>query len=177
MWNKRKKNNQYIIWLICCIFLAGLTSCRSYAPAYNYRELAKASIKLGIDIDRDDYHPLYLEASRWIGVPYKSGSNNKRGTDCSGLTTQIYKKVYHIRLERNSEGQRKKNCRRVNKKNLKEGDLVFFSSQKRKKEATHAGIYLKNNKFIHASTSQGVIISDLDEAYYRKTWLSGGRVK
>lgn len=171
------KKIRFLFYLSCCVILSSFTSCRTIAPAYNYRTLAKASIKLGMDIDRTDHHPLYIESARWIGTPYRSGGDNKRGTDCSGLTTQIYKKVYHIRLERSSEEQRKKNCHKIKKKNLKEGDLVFFSNQKKKREATHAGIYLKNNKFIHASTSRGVIISDLDETYYRKTWLSGGRVK
>ena len=48
-------------------------------------------------------------------------------------------------------------------------------STKKKKEATHVGIYLKDNRFIHASTSRGVIISNLDEEYWKKHWLSGGR--
>ena len=98
-----------------------------------------------------------------------------RGVDCSGLTSAIYKKVYRKELERNSEDQRKKDCRKVKKGKLKEGDLVFFHNGRKKKRATHVGIYLKDHKFIHASTSQGVIISTLDEEYWKKHWLSGGR--
>ena len=150
-------------WLILCILGFFLGSCRTIAPAYNYQKLAKASIRLGIDIDMEDNHALYIESSNWLGVPYRGGGNSKRGVDCSGLTSAIYKKVYRKNLERNSEDQRKKDCRKVKKSKLKEGDLVFFHNGRKKKRATHVGIYLKDRKFIHASTSQGVIISQVDE--------------
>ena len=65
----------------------------------------------------------------------------------------------------------------MSKRNLQEGDLVFFHNGRKKRTATHVGIYLKDNKFIHASTSSGVIVSSLDEAYYRRCWMQGGRVK
>ena len=128
-----------------------------------------------MDIEMDDNHSLYVEAAGWLGVPYRSGGTNKRGVDCSGLTSSIYKKVYHKKLERSSEEQRKKDCRKISKGKLREGDLVFFHNGRKKKRATHVGIYLKNGKFIHASTSRGVIISNLNEDYWKKHWLSGGR--
>ena len=162
-------------WLILCALTFLLGSCRTPAPAYNYQELAKASIRLGIDIDMEDNHALYVESSKWIGVPYRSGGTTFRGVDCSGLTSTIYKKVYRKNLERSSEDQRKKDCRKVKKAKLKEGDLVFFHNGKKKKRATHVGIYLKDKKFIHASSSQGVIISHLEEDYWDKHWLNGGR--
>lgn len=152
-----------------------LSSCRSITPHFNYQEIAKASIRLGIDIEMNDNHALYVESANWLGVPYRSGGSNKKGVDCSGLSSSIYKKVYHKKLERNSEEQRKKNCRKISKGKLREGDLVFFHNGRKKKRATHVGIYLKNGKFIHASTSRGVIVSHLKETYWDKHWLSGGR--
>ena len=74
----------------------------------------------------------------------------------------------------------KKNCRKKRKGALREGDLVFFNSGKGlniRKNINHVGIYLKDHKFIHTSTSRGVMVSDLNEDYYRKTWVCGGRVK
>ncbi|MBR4043799.1 MAG: C40 family peptidase [Bacteroidaceae bacterium] len=165
------KHLHYILFLLPLL----LGSCRTATPRYDYQELARASIRLGIDIDMKDNHALYVESSQWIGVPYRGGGTTKRGVDCSGLTSAIYKKVYRKELERNSEDQRKKDCRKVKKGKLKEGDLVFFHNGRKKKRATHVGIYLKDKKFIHASTSQGVIISTLDEEYWKKHWLSGGR--
>lgn len=130
-----------------------------------------------MDIDLDDYHPLYVESAEWIGVPYRYGGNSKNGVDCSGLTCSIYKKVYHKTLRRNSEEQRTKDCKRIAKRKLQEGDLVFFHNGKKKREASHVGIYLKDKKFIHASTGQGVIVSSLEEPYYKKCWMEGGRVR
>lgn len=152
-----------------------LASCGTSAPRYNYKELARASIRLNMDIDMKDNHQLYVESAAWLGVPYRGGGNSKRGVDCSGLTSHLYKKVYHKKLKRNSDDQRTQDCHKVSKRNLREGDLVFFHNGRKKRIASHVGIYLKDNKFIHASTSQGVIISNLNEDYYRKHWLSGGR--
>lgn len=167
------KHLNYILLLTLLPIFLG--SCRTATPRYDYQELAKASIRLGIDIDMKDNHTLYVESANWIGVPYRGGGTTQRGVDCSGLTSAIYKKVYRKELERNSEDQRKKDCRKVKKSKLREGDLVFFHNGRKKKRATHVGIYLKNRKFIHASSSQGVIISRLDEEYWDKHWICGGR--
>ena len=162
-------------WLIPCVLAFLLGSCRTIAPQVDYQELARASVRLGMDIDMDDNHALYVESAQWLGVPYRSGGTTQRGVDCSGLTSTIYKKVYQKTLERNSDDQRKKDCRKVKKGKLREGDLVFFHNGRKKKTATHVGIYLKDRKFIHASSRQGVIISTIDEDYWEKHWLSGGR--
>ena len=164
-----------IQWLILCALTFFLGSCRTVTPRYDYQELAHASVRLGIDIEMKDNHALYVESSNWLGVPYRSGGTTKRGVDCSGLTSNIYKNVYSKDLERNSEDQRKKDCRKVKKGKLREGDLVFFHNGRKKKRATHVGIYLKDRKFIHASASQGVIISTLEEDYWKQHWLNGGR--
>ncbi len=160
------------------VVLAGtvllLSSCRTAAPRLDYRALANASVKLGMDIDLRDNHRLYTEVTGWIGTPYRMGGDTKRGTDCSGFTRQIYKTVYHKSLDRNSESQRKQ-CKKVAKHQLKEGDLVFFSSNNSGKKVAHVGIYLKDGKFVHASTSRGVIVSKLSENYYKTHWICGGR--
>ena len=162
-------------WLLLFTLPLLLGSCRSIAPTYNYQEIARASVRLGIDIDMKDNHALYVESSNWMGVPYRNGGTTRQGVDCSGLTSAIYKKVYRKNLERSSDEQRKKDCRKVKKRKLKEGDLVFFHNGRKKKHATHVGIYLKEDKFIHASTSKGVSIGNLNEDYWEKHWLSGGR--
>ena len=71
----------------------------------------------------------------------------------------------------------KKESNKVAKRNLREGDLVFFTSSRSKNKVAHVGIYLKNGKFIHSSTSKGVIVSNLNENYYTKHWISGGRIR
>lgn len=144
--NKYMYQTSYPIRLICFIGILStilFTSCGTRAPRYDYRELAQAAIRLDMDIAMEDNHRLYIESSQWIGVPYRAGGNTKRGVDCSGLTYNIYKKVYHKHLKRNSDEQRKTNCRKISKNKLQEGDLVFFHNGKNKRTATHVGIYLK----------------------------------
>lgn len=156
--------------------MMGLSSCRTTTPKVDYKALAKSSVKLGVDIEYKDNHLLYNEASAWLGTPYRSGGSSKSGTDCSGLVSQMYRKVYHIKLPRTS-GEQYSYSTKVARRNLREGDLVFFSSNRSGKRVAHSGIYLKNGKFIHASSSRGVIISNLNEQYYRTHWISGGRYK
>lgn len=162
--------------MLLTFLVMGLTSCRTTTPKVDYKALAKASVRLGMDIELKDNHALYNEASGWLGTPYRSGGSSKTGTDCSGLASQIYQKVYRIRLPRTSDAQFNKS-NKVAKSNLREGDLVFFTSARSGKRVAHSGIYLKNGKFIHASSSRGVIVSSLNEEYYRKHWKAGGRYK
>ncbi len=160
--------------MTCAAFVLGLSSCRTSAPRLDYKALAQASYRLGVDIGLDDNHRLYLDAAQWIGTPYRTGRADKRGTDCSGLVMQLYRQVYHTRLPRSSSGQMEA-CRKVSRGKLREGDLVFFGSPRSRKKVAHVGIYLKDDKFIHASTSRGVIVSSLHEDYYDRYWLRGGR--
>lgn len=69
-----------------------------------------------------------------------------------------------------------KQASKVSRGKLKEGDLVFFSSRNSRKKVAHVGIYLKDGKFVHASSSRGVIVSHLNEPYYRTHWMRGGRI-
>lgn len=169
-----KRTLIHLSLLIGLVF--SLSSCRSSAPRLDYRALARASVLLGVDIKLEDNHKLYLEAAEWIGVPYRAGGDSKRGTDCSGFTCQLYRKVYRTQVPRNTEDLKKESSK-VAKRNLREGDLVFFSSNRSKKKVAHVGIYLKNGRFIHASTSKGVIVSSLNEDYYTRHWMSGGRIR
>lgn len=168
---------KHLIYIVALIGMAvGLSSCHTSAPRLDYKALAKASVRLGMDINMEDNHKLYTTSAEWIGVPYRAGGDSKYGTDCSGLVSQLYKKVYRTRLSRSTDEQLKESTK-VSFRNLREGDLVFFTSRASKKKVAHVGIYLKNGKFIHASTSKGVIVSSLDEKYYTQYWLRGGRVK
>lgn len=160
-----------------CISLLTLSSCGTHRMNYDFRELAVAAITLDMDIEMNDNHKLYIEAADWIGTPYRYGGKTKKGVDCSGFTSAIYRTVYNKRLSKSAEEQRDDDCRKVVKRNLREGDLVFFHNGRKKRRASHVGIYLKNGRFVHASSSAGVVVSSLDERYYEKHWLQGGRVK
>lgn len=170
-------NSKYLYKLVIglCVFL-GLASCKTQTPRLDYKALAEASRRLDMEIGYTDNPNLYIESSYWIGTPYRNGGNTKKGVDCSGFTKQVFSKTYGVELQRTTQGQTKQ-IRKVSKGNLKEGDLVFFSSPRSRKRVAHVGIYLKNNLFVHASTSRGVIVSNLKSKYYRQHWLYGGRIK
>lgn len=165
-----------LLYIVLAIF--SLASCSSQKKLSGRQaEAARLSSQFGFKITPKDDLRLYSEASRWLGVPYRYGGKSRTGVDCSGLVGQIYQNVYKISLQRTVEGIADKNCRKVAKSDLKTGDLVFFNTSKRKKGMNHVGLFLKDHHFIHASTSKGVIVSNLRESYYRKHWKKGGRVK
>lgn len=116
---------------------------------------------------------LKAEVQRWLGAPYKAGGTSPKGTDCSGFVYSVYKKVYGVSLPRRSRDMYKI----VNKKKerkLKEGDLVFFRTLGAR--ISHVGIYIADGYFVHASSSRGVVWSNLDEEYYKKNFAKGGAV-
>ena len=128
----------------------------------------------GRGIDSKTAKALEREARTWLGTNYKYGGDSKSGTDCSGLVMQVFLKVTAIKLPRNSADQQKF-CRSVDRRKLAPGDLVFFSSS-RNGRVSHVGLYIGGGDFIHASTSRGVIVSNLSEKYYTDHYHSGGRV-
>lgn len=118
---------------------------------------------------------LYNFIINWYGTPYKYGGMNENGIDCSGFTNILYKEIYKIQIPRVSKDIAE-NVKRKYTEDLKEGDLVFFSFGKTG-IVNHVGIYLHNNKFVHASTSKGVIISNLTEPYYGDYLVKCGSYK
>lgn len=116
---------------------------------------------------------LKKEVDQWLGTPYRYGGTTKQGVDCSGFCGNIFKNVYNISLGRSAQDIYDQS-KPVNRSSMKEGDLVFFKINSSR--VSHVGIYLSQNKFVHASTSRGVIISDLAEAYWTKYYFASGRV-
>ena len=117
---------------------------------------------------------LLVFMDQWYGAPYHYGGNNRDGIDCSAFSCQLMSNVYDVnRLPRMSSEQYKV-TKRVPKKDLKEGDLVFFHTLGKGHKVTHVGVYLYNNRFVHASIN-GVQISDLGEGYYLHHYVGAGR--
>jgi cell wall-associated NlpC family hydrolase len=135
-------------------------------------EWAQLDIKLG----RNDNKKLYKELKRWLGTPYAHARQDcGEGTDCSGMVMVVYQEVYGIKLNRNSAKILEQNCRPIDLDDLREGDLVFFFTNDEER-ISHVGIYLKDNKFVHASSSRGVVVDDLRQNYYATHFYSAGRV-
>lgn len=135
-------------------------------------EWARLDIKLG----RHDNKKLYKELKKWLGTPYVYAAHTcGEGTDCSGMVMEVFLEVYGIKVHRNSAKMLEENCRVIDLDNLKEGDLVFFCTNGDER-VSHVGIYLKENKFVHASSSRGVAVDDLRQNYYATHFHAAARV-
>lgn len=128
----------------------------------------------GINASQLSLPILHYTVIDWLGTPYRYGNATELSTDCSGFVTNILKLVYDKNIQRGSSRDLYKLCQPIKKNDLQEGDLVFFKISKGR--ISHVGLYLNNNKFVHAATKGGVIISDLNEPYYLRTYYGAGRL-
>lgn len=115
---------------------------------------------------------LFNFIEEWWAVRYRYGGTTMRGVDCSSYTGQLLYTVYAVSMPRTARGQYAVTSR-VRRDELQEGDLVFFNTRG---FVSHVGIYLGDGYFTHSSCSHGVTISNLNEDYYSKKFISGGRV-
>ena len=117
------------------------------------------------------------EAKEFLGIPYRKGGTSKRGLDCSGFARMIYERIFGIELPHNSVDQfRFADMQKIDTKDLQPGDLIFFAnSNKKKKRINHVGVYLSDGQFIHASSSQGVTVSSLNDRYWKKRFAGSKR--
>jgi hypothetical protein len=109
----------------------------------------------------------------WYGTPYRYGGSTKKGIDCSAFTSLLLTTVYGLAAPRSSREQYAA-CMKIRRSDLTQGDLIFFNTRG---HISHVGVYIGNNKFVHASTSSGVMISDLAEDYFKKRYAGSGRLR
>lgn len=133
----------------------------------------KYAILLNIPIETSLNFRMLEFIEEWYGTPYRYGGTSKQGVDCSAFVNFFMSAVYGLSVPRNSKEQYSA-AKKIKKKQLEEGDLVFFNTRG---GVSHVGVYLGNNKFAHASTSSGVTISDLDDDYYDRRYVGSGRVR
>jgi len=141
--------------------------------AYNPIQF-KYSILMDVPVEALTNLKLFAFIDEWYGTPYHFGGSTRSGIDCSAFAGSLMTDVFGIGLPRMAKDQYNA-CEHVKKANLEEGDLVFFHTTR--KGISHVGVYLGNNKFVHASLNYGVTISDLGEGYYSKAFRAGGRVR
>ncbi len=118
---------------------------------------------------------IFRIAKKELGKRYVWGSVGPRTFDCSGFTSYVYKKV-GINIPRTSR-QQAKYGKLVKRSELKPGDLIFFDTDLRRRGIDHVGIYIGNNKFIHASSARKkVIITSLNKSFYKRRFRLARRV-
>jgi cell wall-associated NlpC family hydrolase len=131
----------------------------------------KYSIVLDVPVEALNNPALLGYIDEWYGVPYRYGGSTKEGIDCSAFTAGLMAGVFGLTIPRTAREQYQ-NSLRIEKEDLREGDLVFFNTTG---GISHVGIYLVNNRFAHASTSSGIMISDLNEDYFFRRYQGAGR--
>ncbi|HXD52096.1 MAG TPA: C40 family peptidase [Burkholderiales bacterium] len=142
-----------------------------------------ASPACSADTARDEASDSYLSRARevtiqalsFLGVNYKWGSSNpERGFDCSGLVTHVFQQVAGMVLPRNSQSMSKVG-EKIDKVDLQPGDLVFFNT--RRQPNSHVGIYIGDERFVHAPSRGGEVeISDMQESYWKKRFNGARRL-
>jgi lipoprotein Spr len=135
----------------------------------------KYGILLDVIAEKLTNLPLLELIDKWWGTRYCFGGSTENCIDCSAFTQLVSREVYRLSLPRTAQEQYN-TSELIDKDELKEGDLVFFHTRGRRSAITHVGVYLSNNKFVHASTSNGVSVSDLDESYWKPRFRAGGRM-
>lgn len=129
---------------------------------------------LGLHLAFDENQNLLRAVTDWMGTPYRYGNSSRRGTDCSGFVTRVFREVYGVTLQRSSRSMFT-TTQPVAKGALQTGDLVFF--RRGRGPIYHVGIYLKGGRFAHAACNGGVMVSSLSQDYYRRNFYAGGRVR
>lgn len=165
-----------LVFLLCAlvssaaVHASGSSDSAKAEPSEHVKQFF-LSKSLSVDSATTPY--LYYQVYEWIGTKYRYAGESRQGIDCSGFVAEMYRNVYCIRLSGGSKDIFPLTTP-VEKSELKEGDILFFKI--RKEQISHVGIYLGKNKFAHASVRSGVIISDLDEEYYKRYFYKGGRI-
>lgn len=131
----------------------------------------KYAMMLNVDVESLKNVSLLGFIDEWFGTKYRYGGTTKKGIDCSALSGALLLAVYGFNMPRTAR-QQYEATDHISKDELKEGDLVFFNTRG---GVSHVGVYLDNSYFVEAS-SHGVKISSLDDHYYAKRFICGGRV-
>jgi probable lipoprotein NlpC len=107
----------------------------------------------------------------WLGTPYLPGGSTKNGADCSGFVSSVYMEKEKMYIPR-STTEEYKIGKAIDKNNLAVGDLIFFGDGKK---VNHVGLYVGKGNFIHASTSNGVMVSPLEDNYWKPKYIGAKR--
>ncbi len=127
---------------------------------------------LNKDVELVTNKNLFTFIDEWWATRYRYGGTSKKGIDCSSYTSHLLNEVFGFVLPRTAREQYAISSR-VNKDDLLEGDLVFFNTTG---GVSHVGVYLGEGYFTHSSSSAGVTINNLNENYYSRKYIGGGRI-
>jgi probable lipoprotein NlpC len=157
----------------CTVLIALLAGC-SHAPE---RAAPKVTYATGAKIDLGNSEmvkkALYAQYGQWKGAKYEIGGLSRKGIDCSGFVYVTFKSKLGVVLPRSTELQAESG-KSIGKGQLRTGDLVFFKTGI---FLRHVGVYLERGRFLHASTTLGVTISQLNDNYWKSAYWKARRIE
>ncbi|MCE1189056.1 MAG: C40 family peptidase [Ignavibacteria bacterium] len=147
---------------------------RKYDLMSSFPDASKGKT-LGLNANfADIVESMKMAIVKYEATPYVYGGNDLDGIDCSAFTQNVYKQAFSINLPRTAREQFQIG-EMVNREYLKFGDLIFFNTRRRVRPG-HVAIYIGDNKFVHASSHNGVVVSSLDEDYYNRKYMGARRI-
>ena len=168
--------------LICCLII-GSIQCVGLRPNPRFNEPGKDDGRANSESEkylRDGRFTssvtrrLMQEIQSYLGVPYRWGGSTRKGRDCSGFVRVVFQNAAGVKIPHSARAMFKQG-KYIEEQELKYGDLVFFENIENY-GVSHVGIFVGNQEFAHASTSRGVIISNLNEKYYRSRFVGARKI-
>lgn len=153
-----------------------------YEEIDNYDFLYEGNDELNLEYDDMAINGLLDEAMSHIGARYRSGSKGPYAFDCSGFTSYVFRQLGAGNIGASSRDQYARNMP-VSRSEMQRGDLVFFTSPRSGRNVGHVGIVVDVDpitntfNFIHASTSEGVKISNSNDGFYARRFIGVRRVQ
>lgn len=164
-----------ILYLLLLALFLGSCGAKKTVPRKNK---VTTATKVKTPAASSQINDIIQEAKRYQGTRYQYGGTTKNGMDCSGLIYVAFKEN-DVALPRVSRDMAKKGSK-VSLSKAKKGDLVFFQTNKNRTVINHVGLVTSVEagvvKFIHSSSSRGVIISSLDENYWKSAFVEVRRI-
>ncbi len=140
----------------------------------NPGKISKTNPAIGANF-ADIIETMKMAIVKYDETPYHYGGSSLKGIDCSGFTSNVYLQTFKVQLPRSAHDQYGAGEVVSSQEDLKFGDLVFFDTGRRAKPG-HVGIYLGDGNFVHSHSRLGVVVSNLSEQYYVRTYMGGRRI-
>lgn len=174
-------DHQKPVQCICAGFLVLILLCLSGCGNVSERQRSAPIVDKSGEPERPPYSQLqtarikaalYAQHDKWAGTPYRLGGLSRNGIDCSGFVYTTFRRQFDRNLPRTTASQARLG-QPVARERIRPGDLLFFQTGR---TLRHVGIYVEDNKFLHASTSEGVIFSSLDDPYWASSFWKAQRL-
>ena len=152
------------VTLVLSVTMSGCVGFTSLDDSYQAAAISQPAMS-------QKRHSLLQIYQRYQGTPYRYGGTTASGFDCSGFIQTVYREAYGFSTPRTTE-QLARSGKPIRRDQLRAGDILIFRTSIKH---LHAGVYIGNNQFIHASTSQGVVQSSLDNHYWLRHFIKARR--